>query len=174
MRIQAQQDRCTFQHLMTYFIDATTINTAGAGTVQTRLAYNGSGFTDLATNIFPPKTTLPITLISFTATKQGSNALIQWSTETEINSNYVDVERSTNATDFDKVGSVTASGNTSTVQNYINSLINKWFVWNSYYRLKVDIDGQVNYSKLLRSILMALRFRQTSQFIQTRSYLVLK
>src|SRR5579871_927799 len=119
-----------------YFIDATTINTAGAGTVKTRLAYNGSGFTDLATNIFPPKTTLPITLASFSVTKQGNNALVQWSTETEVNSNYVDVERSTNATDFEKVGSVSASGNTNTLQNYqftdpLNGLSGV-----VYYRLK--------------------------------------
>lgn len=133
-----------------YFIDATTINTAGAGTVKTRLAYNGSGFTDLATNIFPPKTTLPITLASFSVTKQGNNALVQWSTETEVNSNYVDVERSTNATDFEKVGSVSASGNTNTLQNYqftdpLNGLSGV-----VYYRLKeVDIDGNINYSKIV-------------------------
>jgi len=133
-----------------YFIDATTINTSGVGTVQTRLAFDGSGFTDLATNIFPPKSTLPITLLSFTATKQGSDALIQWSTETELNSNYVDVERSTNATDFDKVGSVTASGNTNTVQNYQYSDPLNGLSGIVYYRLKeVDIDGQVNYSKII-------------------------
>jgi hypothetical protein len=133
-----------------FFIDSKTVNTSGAGTVQTRLAYNGTGFTDLATNIFPVKTTLPITLISFTAAKESNNALLQWSTETESNSNYTDVERSADGTNFIKEGSVAANGTTSTVHNYqftdpLNALSGI-----VYYRLKeVDMDGNANYSKVI-------------------------
>jgi plastocyanin len=133
-----------------YYIDATTINTAGAGTVKTRLAYNGSGFTDLATNIFPPSTTLPITLVSFTATKQGSNALLQWSTQTENNSSYIDIERSSDAVNFAKVGSVSAAGTTNTIQNYQFTDPLAGLSGTVYYRLReVDIDGNSNYSKII-------------------------
>ncbi len=133
-----------------YFIDQNTVNTAGAGTVKARLAYNGTGFTDLATNIFPPTSTLPITLISFTATKQSNDALVQWSTETELNSNYVDVQRSSDATNFATIGSVPASGNSNTAQNYHYTDLLNGLSGTIYYRLKeVDIDGNVTYSKII-------------------------
>jgi len=133
-----------------YFIDQNTVNNSGTGTVQTRLAYNGTGFTDLATNIFPPTSTLPITLILFTASKQGSDALLKWSTETELNSNYTDVERSTDGVNYTKEGSVPASGTTSSVHNYQFSDPINGLSGIVYYRLKeVDIDGNSKYSNII-------------------------
>jgi hypothetical protein len=133
-----------------YFIDATTVNTAGVGTVKTRLAYNGSGFTDLATNVFPDKTTLPVEFISFSVTQQNSNALLQWSTEAQVNNDYYDVERSPDGLNFTGIGKVASVGNPNTVQNYQYSDNLSGLSGVIYYRIKeVDQDGNSYYSSTL-------------------------
>lgn len=58
---------------------------------------------------------LPVTLISFTATKlsgdsEGSTALLNWQTSSETNSDHFDIERSLDGKKWMNIGSVTASG----------------------------------------------------------------
>ena len=89
--------------------------------------------------------TLPLQLLSFTATKQGKNALLQWKTTNEVNTLQFEVERSTDGLNFEKISKVTAS-NSSGTHNYMytdNTPANGI----NYYRLKqVDSDGHYIYS----------------------------
>jgi len=92
---------------------------------------------------------MPVTFLSFTAKKEGSKAILNWSTATETNSDKFIVERSVNGNDFkEQIGTVKAAGNSTTVQNYSLvdvSPLNKW----NYYRIKeVDLDGKITYSNI--------------------------
>ncbi len=93
---------------------------------------------------------VPVTLVNFTAiAKPNKSTLLQWTTATEINSDHFLVERSSNGTNFTQVGSVNASGNTSTTIAY---QLTDYFpeTGMNYYRLKmVDRDGQFKYSETI-------------------------
>jgi hypothetical protein len=95
--------------------------------------------------------TTPVTLLSFTATKQGAQNLLQWATTQEINSSYFAVERSGDGVNFTSIGLVSAAGNSSVAKSY--SLVDaKPVNGMNYYRLKmVDKDGEFTYSQV-RSI----------------------
>ena len=104
--------------------------------------------------VFSMGITLPVQLISFTATAQratASNAavLCNWKTATEENSSHFVVERSSNGGNFIPVGQVTANGNSSIQQSY--TFIDKTSLKGiSYYRLKqVDLDGKFTYSAIV-------------------------
>lgn len=94
---------------------------------------------------------LPINLINFSGSKQGSSNLLQWSTASEQNSSYFEVQRSENSTDFTPIAKVAAAGNSNTIRNYqynddqISSATPIY-----YYRLRmVDIDGSGKYSSII-------------------------
>ncbi len=98
----------------------------------------------------PVQNALPIVLSSFTASKQDNYALLQWTTESELNNDYMEVERSTDGVHFITVGSVAGNGTTSLEHNYqfqdpLNGLSGV-----VYYRLRdVDMDGNGTLSKII-------------------------
>ncbi len=91
-----------------------------------------------------------VKLSSFTATLSGSNGLLRWTTESELNNNHFEIERSEDAIHFDIRGRVAGNGNSQTIISYnytdpINT--NSTII---YYRLKmVDNDGRPTYSKII-------------------------
>lgn len=92
---------------------------------------------------------LPVELIDFKALKINNNAKVLWSTISEKNNHYFDVERSFDGTDFTRIGRVNGKGNSSTLLNYeyldVNALIlaKNQKATALYYRLKqVDFDGK--------------------------------
>jgi hypothetical protein len=94
---------------------------------------------------------LPINLVNFEGSaKDGSNNL-QWSTASEQNSSYFEVQRSTDGVNFSGIGKVTAAGNSDGNKDYSysdNQLSSLSPVY--YYRLKmVDIDGSAKYSPVI-------------------------
>lgn len=99
-----------------------------------------------------PEWALPVTGLDVSARLNGSNAIIDWKTETEINSDHFVVERSIDNRSFIAVGTVAASGNTQTRRDYsfidnVSSLLNEKAI---YYRIKqVDIDARFTYSKVV-------------------------
>lgn len=107
--------------------------------------YNGgAGDGWASTNL--PMSPLPVRFIYFTAKKQGSTvAVLNWQTAEELNADFYQVERSTDAVSFFPIGSVKASGS--------NALHNYSFTDNApqkgynYYRLKqVDKDAAFIYT----------------------------
>jgi hypothetical protein len=86
-------------------------------------------------------TFLPVELMSFTATQEDGSVELKWSTASEQNSELFVIDKSTNGEDWERVGSVAASGYSAVVRTY--SLLDQQpFTGESLYRLRqVDQDG---------------------------------
>ncbi|HEX4851652.1 MAG TPA: T9SS type A sorting domain-containing protein, partial [Puia sp.] len=122
------------------------------------ILHNGVIVQTFPSSQLPPKmticqtTVLPVTLIDFNANYQGSNTVeVDWSTSREINANYFEIERSTNAINFTTAGQVSASQSTNDIHNYtFNDYIGAISSVVYYYRLKiVDVNGSYTYSKIV-------------------------
>ena len=96
---------------------------------------------------------LPITIKSFSATKDGErSSRLDWTSSSEINSDYIGIERNTNGENWTTVGQVKAAGNSNRDIDYIyydRSLPMVRSIDNIfYYRLRLtDLDGQYKYSE---------------------------
>ena len=91
---------------------------------------------------------LPVELNSFTAEANAGEALLRWSTSSEMNSNRFQVERSTNGLHFSTIGERAAQGNSAVFNEYQFSDRHPVNGYN-YYRLKqIDRDGASYYSKV--------------------------
>lgn len=110
------------------------------------LTGNASNFSVSNLTAGPPAT-LPVILDKFTATRQGSQALLRWQTEQEQNSRDFNIERSPDGTSFTTIGSVMAAGNSNSTLQY--SFIDPAPGSKDYYRLQqVDLDGKFTYSSV--------------------------
>ncbi|MDL2262509.1 T9SS type A sorting domain-containing protein [Bacteroidales bacterium OttesenSCG-928-I21] len=95
---------------------------------------------------------LPIELLTFYATAVDNAVVLEWATASEKNNNYFEIERSTNAVDFDNIGLQLAAGNSNKTLQYQHNDYNVESGTTYYYRLKqVDYDGKYSYSPV-RSI----------------------
>lgn len=89
-------------------------------------------------------TILPVDLLSFTAKRFSKDeAILEWVTTNEKNSNYFQLLRSTDGNKFTPIANITSTGNSLTVveYNYIDKgLINSGTYY--YMLIQVDIDGK--------------------------------
>lgn len=92
---------------------------------------------------------LPVTLIDFTVTENNGKNLLHWTTETEVNSNYFTIERSSNGTDYKAIGTVAASGFSTAAVNYTYIDANALPGINYYRLIMVDKDNTMEYSKII-------------------------
>lgn len=95
---------------------------------------------------------LPVELTSFTLTPQGKNVFIKWETKTETNTKSFEIERAlSSSNDWRVVGTVNASGTSTTPKEY--SFTDKNLNVGKYnYRLKiVDFDGTYDYSNIVEA-----------------------
>lgn len=93
---------------------------------------------------------IPVELTSFTASVNGNDVILKWTTATETNNLRFDVERAEgNGGNWRQIGVVEGRGNTVTPQAY--NFVDANIATGSYsYRLKqVDYDGSFTYSKTL-------------------------
>jgi N-acetylneuraminic acid mutarotase len=87
---------------------------------------------------------LPVVLNKFIVEKNARTAILKWSTASEINNKYFEVQRSIDGKEFSTIGIVEAKGFAS---EYLFK-DEKPFVGINYYRLKqVDNDGKYSYSE---------------------------
>ena len=96
--------------------------------------------------------TLPLELITFKATLQNNNTLLQWETSNEDNTSHFDVERSIDGRNFGLVGNVKAQGNSINPNHYAHTDydVNNLSSTVIYYRLKMaDNDGHYTYSSVV-------------------------
>jgi hypothetical protein len=92
---------------------------------------------------------LPVTLVDFTAVAQGADALLRWATATETNNDHFEVEASTDATSFRRIGQVAGQGSSLKPHTYqlVDPGIAQYGASRVYYRLRqVDLDGSFHYS----------------------------
>lgn len=94
---------------------------------------------------------LPVSLTAFSAVKQGSTSLLNWTTATEVNNAGFDIERSADGRSFSKIGVVyskAAGGNSNEKLSY-SYVDASPLAGINYYRLRqVDHDGKSEYSKI--------------------------
>lgn len=93
---------------------------------------------------------VPVTLMSFSATKEGNNAArLNWQTAMERNSDYVEVERSADGKNFNTaIGRVKTAGE-SDLPRYYRLYDHAPLTGTNYYRLKmVDVGGAYTYSEV--------------------------
>jgi hypothetical protein len=117
-------------------ISITGINTAIIPNNSTR--YITIGSTDVGTP-------LPVDLLNFDAECADNNVALNWVIASEINNDYFTIERSSDAVNFEPIGTVNGNGNSSIINNYSWS-DNNPLNGTSYYRLKqTDFNGASEY-----------------------------
>lgn len=92
---------------------------------------------------------LPIELLDFTVKEDKGDALLHWSTASELNNDRFVLMRTTDGIHFELIGTVSGAGNSSTVLHYSFRDRNP-LKGLSYYMLKqVDFDGKESDSELV-------------------------
>ncbi len=91
---------------------------------------------------------LPITLLSFVGKRQTSEEVkLTWKTLNEDNNKGFEIERSIDATNFQRIGFVEGAGKVSTIKEY--NYLDK-FSEGAYYRFKqIDLSGTFSYSPMV-------------------------
>jgi hypothetical protein len=111
-----------------------------------RFATYGRGIWDFRIT----NSTLPLVGLKIKASKVGTNqAQIDWSTETETNTDRFVIQKSNDGINFNDIGAVAARGNTTSTSNY-QFVDAQPFTPITYYRIKqVDKDRQFALSSIV-------------------------
>lgn len=130
------------------------VNTSGnpassIPTSATNLAY----FTKTSDMLTP----LPVQIISFDAVRNGSAALLSWTTIKEINNKGFEIERSLDGILWEKLGFANSKFNANSPSSLkYNFVDNNPVKGVNYYRLKqIDLDAKFAYS-IIRSVIFDL------------------
>jgi hypothetical protein len=92
---------------------------------------------------------LPITLANFEAKPGPSSVSLTWRTASELNNDYMAVERSADAIEFQEIGRVKGQGTTQQPQDY-RFTDEDPLPGINYYRLRqVDFDGAMEYHNVV-------------------------
>ena len=85
-------------------------------------------------------------LLSFTAEIDENHVQLDWSTASELNNDYFNVEHSIDGISFTSVRKILGAGNSSNTLHYTTNHYTP-FKGKLYYRLKqTDYDGKISYS----------------------------
>ena len=108
---------------------------------------------------------VPVELISFTATTNGREVILNWSTATELNNQGFEIQRSTEEKQFFPIGFVNGHGTITEPQNY--SFADKYLDNGKYfYRLKqIDYDGIFENSDVVE-----VEWRTFSSYLLEQNY----
>lgn len=99
---------------------------------------------------YPVGGTIPVKLVKFAGSLQNNNAILNWSTETEVNNTGFNIERSIDGTTYNTVGFVAGAGNSTSLRNY-NFTDRNIPTGIVYYRLnQIDLDGKTTYSNIIK------------------------
>lgn len=91
---------------------------------------------------------LPVGMSSYNVLLDREKVKVQWVTETELNNNYFDTQRSADGNLWETIAIKKGMGTTSTSTSY-EIIDEKPLTGISYYRLKqVDLDGKLTFSPL--------------------------
>lgn len=128
---------------------ATTSSTTASNLTTTAAGFIGTTQFGSAQNTVNVSATLPVVIQSLKANQVNGKTKLDWTTSSEVNSAFFEVERSNDGMRFLKIGMVTAYNTPSVTQNYsftdeqnFNAIV--------YYRLRsVDQDGNSKYSDIV-------------------------
>ncbi len=128
-----------------------TTATLGATTTQFEYAYvDLSRTADPTPAVYELKweSPMPVTLVSFEVARDESAVLVSWATTSETNSSHFEIERSTDARNWEAIGKVEAAESSNKRMSYEYTDHQAPF-GTLYYRLKmVDLDETYAYSKI--------------------------
>jgi hypothetical protein len=128
-----------------------TTGTTAAGTIITASAVNSFGPFTLAS--ITSQNPLPVYLVEFSATPQGNDVLLNWTTTSEINNDRFEIfssNTSLGTNRFELIGSVKGNGNSTSIHHYayLDQRPDKKGTY--YYRLRqVDYDGMDMHSNIV-------------------------
>lgn len=92
---------------------------------------------------------LPLKLLSFDGKQKGKAVQLKWSTTDESNMSHFEIERSTNARDFEKLGTLPIN-NSNSLNNYSFEDVAP-VKGNQFYRLKItENTGKITYSSVAK------------------------
>jgi len=92
---------------------------------------------------------LPATWLSFTATKQGNNALLNWTVANEDDNHHYELQRSTNGTDFTTIATINRSPGNGGAYSYTDVGLDNLGQTIFFYRVKqVEISGKTSNSDI--------------------------
>lgn len=124
----------------TLSVNPPTIN--GTHTIS-GIWYDASGILEITDVV------LPIHLLSFSGQRVDDAIELKWRTATEINNDYMAVERADHEFGFREIGRVAGVGTTTEPQDY-HFIDEAPLAGANYYRLRqVDIDGSVEYHPVI-------------------------
>lgn len=129
------------------------------------VAYNTTNYVTVVCGTNP----LPIELIRLEAKQDGGNALVQWTTATEMNTHHFNIEKSNDGILFTTIGRIAAAGNSVVPIDY-SFLDNEVENGISYYRIStIDWDGSISFSPVVALNYhqeMAIEIFQSSDLIR--------
>jgi hypothetical protein len=133
-----QQTRQLLAAGTTYSFFLTAANTGGTYTTTTRFSL-----------VFEAADPLPVTLLAFAAQRQGPDGLLEWSTASEQQSAYFQVESSPDGHTFTALGRVMSAGTSPERHSYQfrDVDLGRYASPQAYYRLRqVDTNGASAFS----------------------------
>jgi len=94
--------------------------------------------------------TLPVTLVKFTGSPEKDHILLEWTTSTEIDNDYFEIQHAKDGENFEIIGIVQGNGNTNELIDYSFPDYSP-FLGVNYYRFRqVDFDGNFEFSPIIR------------------------
>jgi hypothetical protein len=91
---------------------------------------------------------LPVEFLNFTTNCVNGIIELNWETASEINNDYFEVLKSLDGNQWNSIGQISGSGNSSEIKRYLFTDNN--YSNNSFYKiLQVDYDGTSDYSKII-------------------------
>ncbi len=98
--------------------------------------------------VFRASGALPVTFTAVKAYQKNQGIQVEWNTQNEANMDHYEVERSADAVQFTKLGTVTASGNASNNYNWLDAAPANG---SNYYRIRsLERSGRAAYSRTLK------------------------
>ncbi|SEI40600.1 Por secretion system C-terminal sorting domain-containing protein [Dyadobacter koreensis] len=128
-----------------------TVNLPSIAPMLWQTTYNNAAGTLTLKVLADP---LPVTLVDFDASKIEAGTFLNWSTSSESNSSHFEIQRSAKNTDWQTIGSVQASNESTSLRKYQFS-DNSPLGGENLYRLKmIDKDQTFAFSRI-RSVVFA-------------------
>ncbi len=123
---------------------SSTSNTSGTLTSSAKVSSFSPFTLGSSTNVNP----LPVHLLDFSAAAIAFNVNVKWTTTSEINNDFFNIEKSLDGKNWSVIGTVKGAGNTEVLTNY-NFVDANPVMGMQYYRLQqTDINGQFTYSSI--------------------------
>jgi len=149
---------------LSYSATLTNINSAGSSTttgsfgvtgqVGRLRVYNANAGSNSNNNLYFNSLShqvgvLPVTLTHFTAIPKGNTNQLAFTTSSELNNDYFEIQRSADGKSWSVIGMVIGAGTTQQEQHY-QYADRRPLTGLNYYRLRqVDYDGQFEYSNII-------------------------